>query len=252
MHFRYHELILKTLVARICRIYEISSLLVTDSVFRLKRVFEVIKLIPSYLKQKELIHIDWLFKKYYFLQSPYRISKEYNQIHGIEPIHNYGETWASSACKLKKICGLTHKDILVELGSGTGRFCFWVNKVIGCRVVGIELISQFVDIAKKIQQQLHIDELKFIKADIQDMDYSFASVIYFYGTSFDADTIERLIEKFQTLPQGAKIITVSFPLNHYTVAAQFVLIKEFSLRFPWGKAKVFLQEKTTPSNSLYR
>jgi hypothetical protein len=73
-------------------------------------------------------------------------------------------------------------------------------------------------------------------------DLSRATAVYLYGICLEDEVILQLVESLCSLPPRAKVITISYPLTDYNHTA-FQLLKQFTARFPWGKAEVFLQER---------
>jgi tRNA A58 N-methylase Trm61 len=144
---------------------------------------------------------------------------------------------------ISKECQITPQDTVFELGSGRGRACFWLNTFIGCKVVGIEYIPEFVKRANTIKTRFEIEDVEFRQQDMLNTDYSNATVVYLYGTNLEDSAIQKLVEKFQALASGTKIITISYSLNEYTSQPIFEVMKHFTAPFPWGMADVYLQIK---------
>jgi len=162
----------------------------------------------------------------YFWKSPYRIAREYSG----EP---YGETPLTTMDTIAKEANISSADIVYELGCGRGRSCFWLAAFIGCRVVGIEYVPEFVAKAKKIKAPL----VMFLRENYFESDLEPATLIYLYGTLLSDADIRQACKKFRTLKKGTKIITISYPLSD-----GFTLLKQFQVQFPWGKTTAYLQE----------
>ncbi|MGH7250074.1 MAG: methyltransferase domain-containing protein, partial [Minisyncoccia bacterium] len=138
-------------------------------------------------------------------------------------------------------CEISSKDIVYELGCGRGRCCFWLNCLLKCKVVGIEYIPAFIEKANHVKTELHFDNIEFRLGDILDADYSGATVLYLYGTCYDAPFLKKLLKKLNMLPSGTKIITVSYHLTDYS--ADYEVMKRFPAEFTWGTGDVYLQIK---------
>ncbi len=80
--------------------------------------------------------------------------------------------------------------------------------------------------------------------DLFQADLTGATVVYLYGTCFSAESIDLLMERFRDLPEGTKLITVSYALE-YRPEAPFRVLKQFSVPFTWGTTDVYLQIKQT-------
>lgn len=197
-------------------------------------------IIPIYFKYS-LFKIDWNYFCNYWNKNPYRICKKHFQKSESKEAL-YGDTWPLSAYLFAKALPIHENDTLYEIGSGTGRISFWLQKISNCQVVGIEKVPLFIKIAKKIQKKLNLKKVEFIEQDLLDVDYSKATLIYFYSSSFSDKVILELIKKWKSLEPGTRIITTSFSLPEYG-SSDYRVIKAFNVSFPWGKCEVYLQEK---------
>jgi SAM-dependent methyltransferase len=149
----------------------------------------------------------------------------------------YGET---PLCSLKQIadhCGLTKEDLVVDLGCGRGRGVFFLAHHYRCRVHGIDKIEPFIKRAEQLLQEHPMQNVSFTCGDMRDFDFKSSTFIFFYGTTFSEEFVTELIARLNTLPQGAKIVTVSYPLEGFRV------LDQFEISFPWGIGEVFLQTK---------
>lgn len=99
---------------------------------------------------------------------------------------------------------LNKNDVFYHLGCGDGRGVkialkeFQVKKA-----VGIDTNNEKINLAKN-------NSGEFICQDIRDSDLSEATVILFWFT--DEDIIKKMMEKFENLDSGTKIITIWGPL----------------------------------------
>lgn len=208
------------------------------------KLIESLKLLPFYLHPK-LRKLDFYFFRSYFQINPYRECRHFFKNAPEEIQYSYGETWASSISQWVYFLPITSEDVFYELGSGTGRISFWIQILSGCRVIAIEKVPLFIQKAKAIQQKMQNQRIEFINQDILEVDYSTATCIYFYGTSFSDEMILALLKKWETLKAGTRIITTSFELNEYLEKPSYRLVRTFQEKYPWGKCDVYLQEKLT-------
>jgi len=176
----------------------------------------------------------------YLIHNPFSISKRFLIAKGESNIYAYGETPLTTLEKIANECSISKKDCVYELGCGRGRTCFWLHSFIGCKVVGIEMVPEFVERAKRITEKLKISNLQFQLTDMCTANYDDATVLYLYGTCLEDDTINTLIEKFSQLSAGTKIITVSYPLNDFTTKPCFEIMKCFTGTFTWGETEIYL------------
>jgi len=191
---------------------------------KLQRFIEL----PLYYKNKTFRKLDLTLSRRYFWKNPYRVSRRFYESQGTEDPHQYGETPLATLAKIAKEANITSNDTLYDLGCGTGRTSLWFRLFTGCKVHGIEQNPTFIKNAPTLEG------LTFLQEDMLKADYSKATIIYLYGTCLTRNEIEQLEKRFQALPEGSRIITVSYPLDG------FPPIKEFTGRFPWGKATIFI------------
>ncbi|MBS0649155.1 MAG: methyltransferase domain-containing protein [Verrucomicrobia bacterium] len=145
----------------------------------------------------------------------------------------YGET---PLCSLKQIadrCGLKPEDKMVDLGCGRGRGVFFLAHHYGCQVHGIDKMRDFIDQASRLKEQYSVENASFLCEDLRNYDFSQATFVFFYGTIFSEEFVRELTEKLKVLPEGAKIITVSYPLEG------FELKDQFPVSFSWGTGEVY-------------
>lgn len=204
---------------------------------------EFLKVAVRYYRNPLFAKIDLFLQLQYLLQSPYTTSKRFLLRSGAENIYAYGETPLTTVDAIASRCGLSERDHLFELGCGRGRSCFWLHCFTGCRVTGIDCIGLFIKKAEKIRARFKLEKIEFIEGDFFSASLEEATVIYLYGTDLEEEEILKLIERFAALPQGTKLITVSYPLTDYTSKGGFVVIDRFEASFTWGNADVYLQIK---------
>jgi ubiquinone/menaquinone biosynthesis C-methylase UbiE len=139
--------------------------------------------------------------------------------------------------------GLTNNDVIYDLGCGRGRGVFWFNALYQCRAVGVEIVPAFITEARNIKKRLGIEGVDFIYANLLDIDYEDATVIYFYGTAFTDAGIAAVIERFRNLKPGTRVVSVSFPLSSYTHSPLFEMEGTIRGRFLWGETDIFIQRR---------
>lgn len=219
---------------------EFFSLLWINFVVLARNFIEFIKVAFRYYGTFSFFRADVALRLMYLFHNPYKISKRFLRSHGAQDVHVYGETPLTSLEVIARECGIGPNDCVFELGSGRGRACFWLNTVIGCSVVGIEQVPDFVERANLIKRRLGMKNIEFRLMNMLDADYAQATVCYLYGTCLDDASIQKLIDKFAKLAPGTKVITVSYPLTDYADKDCFEVMKCFSVPFTWGTADVYL------------
>ena len=117
-------------------------------------------------------------------------------------------------------------DTWIEMGAGRGKGCFWLAHFVGCQVIGIEWIPQFMYIARALKALFGVKQIQFTQVDIEQADLTQGTIIYLYG-----------LWPNLKIKEGVKVITISEPLDGYRV------LKSFWVRFPWGRTTAYVQKK---------
>ena len=224
------------------RFKEYLQLFVLNGWVQVKNFWEHLKVCLKYYSNYQFAKADICLMMTYLFDNPFKLSKRFLTNRGEKEVYAYGETPLSTLDEIVRLCKVQAKDVVFELGCGRGATCFWLNTIIGCRVVGIDYLPAFIQRADRIRKKLHMDKLEFRLDDIVDTDLTGATVVYLYGTCLDEAVIKKLIQKFSKLPPGTKIITISYPLADFCEGKNpFELMKRFEAPFTWGQADVYLQ-----------
>lgn len=222
--------------------YEFVELFWINLKVQIKSILDFCRVIILYYPKFSFAKADFSLLLMYLFHNPYTISKRFLQKKEEKEIYVYGETPLTTLAMIAKEVEISSRDTVFELGCGRGRTCFWLRYFLGCQVVGIEHIPEFVERALKIRNRLEVDKVEFRQEDMLESDFKEASVIYLYGTCYDLPFIQALIKKFHALPAGTKIITVSYSLADYGDTA-YEIMKRFPAKFTWGTADVYLNVK---------
>jgi SAM-dependent methyltransferase len=146
----------------------------------------------------------------------------------------YGETPLSSLKQIADRCGLKPEDRVVDLGCGRGRGVFFLSHHYRCQATGIDMIKPFIERARHLAEEHQVPGVSFSCGDMRKFDFSQATFVFFYGTTFSEKFVQHLQAAMKALPQGSKIVTVSSPLEGLQLADQF------SVSFPWGSGEIYL------------
>lgn len=206
-------------------------------------LFEYLRVICNYYSNLSFLKIDVTLILSYLFKNPFQISKRFLLLKGERDIYTYGETPLTTLEEIAEKSQLSARDTVFELGCGRGRTCFWLHEFVGCSVVGIDYVPDFISHANSIKKRFAITGVEFRLEDLLHTDLQTATVIYLYGTCFPTPFIETLIEQFNLLPSGVKIITISYSLNEYVNQPLFEVVKRFAAKFTWGVADVYIQIK---------
>ena len=202
-------MIFKTLLNKIS---ETFSLIWLAFKVKLANTVEYFLVVFNYYRKLSFLKIDSSLLLSYLFANPFRISRLFLQTRGEENIYMYGETPLTTMDYISQQCGLKQNDRVFELGCGRGRSCFWLNQWIGCSVVGIDFVPDFISKAERVRARYHLDSIEFRLENLFESNLSGATAIYLYGTCYSDQEIITLIKRFEELPKGTKIITVSYSL----------------------------------------
>lgn len=171
--------------------------------------------------------------------NPYRVCRRFLEKRGEEEVYAYGETPLSTLEKIVTQCQITSQDHWLELGSGRGKGCLWMEHFVGCQVTGVEWIAAFVRQSRFLASLYGFKQATFLCQDFAEAPFRKATVVYLYGTCLPEAQIASLLRKMETMAIGTKVITVSAPL----VSSSFRLERSFSVWYPWGRTNAYLHRK---------
>jgi SAM-dependent methyltransferase len=221
-----------------------SKALLRSPLYLATDIIEFVTTVVRYYPNAQFRRADLRCMSAYLMRSPYRICQRYlrdfpdNKVQKI-----YGETFFTTLDTIARAVGLSEKDVIYDLGCGRGRGVFWFNAMYKCRAIGVEIYPVFVTEARRIKKKVGIDGVEFICANLMDLDYDDATVIYFYGTAFNDEAIAAVVDRFRKLKRGTRIVSVSYALTAYTKAPLFELEQKIRGKFLWGETNIFIQRK---------
>jgi SAM-dependent methyltransferase len=186
---------------------------------------------------------DLALKKAYRKINPYRLSKKFLQTRGETEVDVYGETYLTTLDLIARVCGVSEKDTVVELGCGRGRGVFFLSRRYGCTVRGIDWIPEFITLAQEIAKCHSVEKVHFSCEDMMAADLAGATVIYLYGTCLKEEEILQLLHPLEQLKPGTTVATVSYPLSDYS--SRFIVTQIVPASFPWGQADIYICTKVS-------
>ncbi len=219
---------------------EFCSLFWLNLKVKARNTLEFLKDVCRYYGNWNFAKADLSLHLMYLFHNPYRMSKRFLEKRQVKELDTYGETPLTSFERIVNAAAITEHDCVFELGCGRGQLCFWLQALIGCKVVGIEHNPEFISRAQRLVNRLNIPRLTFIAQDMREADLTGASVCYLCGTCMDEATIRKMIAKFSRLSKGTRVITVSFPLTDYPNSEHLEIMHTFSVPFLWGEADVYI------------
>lgn len=197
---------------------------------QIKDQIEVIK--SYYPKSFRFVAADLLLAISCFFYNPYRHCRKIGTV--------YGETPIKTLHRIVQFLPISSQDVWLELGSGRGKSCFWISLFVGCKTIGIEKSPLFSFFSKIIQKMLRIKNLSFLHQDQKEASFSKATIVYFYSTMENEETLQKITEKMKALPEGAHIVTIS---SFLPKVSYLELLGSFPVQFPWGKTEAFIHRK---------
>ena len=142
----------------------------------------------------------------------------------------YGETLIPSLIKLGRYCKLTNEDLVLDLGSGNGRSCFFLNLYFKCHCLGYENITNRYDAALSTKTIFSMNQSQF-KQDTffnatQD-ELRNAKLIYITSTCLSPSTRETLWELLLTCSRHTFIASVTHRINNDQFKLDHFFLKLF-------------------------
>lgn len=219
------------------------SLLILNLLVKIRNFVEFCWDCRHYYCNVLFLKIDFLLFLFYLFRNPFKVSKRYLLQRGEKEVYTYGETPLKEWEKIALECRLSQEDIVFDLGCGRGRTIFWLHCFVGCKAVGIERVPFFVRKASNIKNYMHLCDVDFFEKDILDVDFSCATMIYLSGTCMETEVIEKLLERFESLSEGARVVTISYPLTAYKANSTLRLEKTVPISFNWGDTFAYFHLK---------
>ena len=158
----------------------------------------------------------------------------------------YGEIEFDSFVKLLEKVKPSENDIFYDLGSGTGKPCIAIGLTYKVKkIIGYELLENLWKTSNEILNKLknmvcESPEIKFIKGDFLEKDFSDGTIIFGHVSCLEDETMNKLEEKFKFLQPGSRIILITKKL---TSSSDFELVEEGEIKMSWGIATYRIYKK---------
>jgi hypothetical protein len=115
--------------------------------------------------------------------------------------------------RLLQLADTTKDDVVIDLGSGDGRFPIYAARHFGARGIGIELEENLIEVSKRAAAQQGVTHLtRFIQQDLYEADLSPATVVALY---ISPGVMERLKPRLLELKPGTRIVSHYFTLGDW-------------------------------------
>jgi precorrin-6B methylase 2 len=200
-----------------------------------------------------------LFNEIYHDIDGFSVSKETREnlnVHHDESL-TYGEVEFMSFKEIIELANPRQNDIFYDLGAGTGKaviiaaMCFDFSACKGIELLEpvFQLSCQALDNLKiKVNQDKnrilraikHLPEIKFYNQNFIKADFSRANIIFINATCYPIDFWNELIQKFNKLADGTRIIITSKKID----SPLFKQIYSGSHLMSWGMNSVRIYQKT--------
>jgi SAM-dependent methyltransferase len=159
----------------------------------------------------------------------------------------YGATPWVALLRLTENLEINPDEVFVELGCGTGHFCFFMQQVFGIQAIGIEALNTFILNAKEMMielaeppHSLDFKGLQFLNLDFMHFNFSRATLFYTAWTCFPGPVREQILEKFcRECKAGTRLLVLSHQLDDPRLELQ----QEIETFFSWGKDVARLYRK---------
>ena len=103
------------------------------------------------------------------------------------------------------------KPKILEVGCSTGYITRYVAQKFDCEIIGVDLSTLLLDIAEEESRKLHLKNISYKYANVEDLPFSDNTFDIVYGEAITAlvpDPIEVLNEYKRVLKPGGKIATL--------------------------------------------
>ena len=107
------------------------------------------------------------------------------------------------ALKAVKFLAEGGRKTVLDLGSGSGKFCLVAALTSEATVVGVEKRENLVQLSRKISKNLELENLSFIQSDLIDIDFTIYDSFYFFNAFEELINSKDQLDKHQELDQGA-------------------------------------------------
>ena len=141
----------------------------------------------------------------------------------------YGDTPGEIFLECLEWAQVGLEDRFIDLGCGCGLPTLLAAGHCG-KCVGIDLLGGILDWARAAAKLLRIENATFLQQDISSADLAGFSLAYVTATRFTKELLDNLTPNLESLPSGARLISVS----HCFKSRQLRLLDRRQRRFSWG------------------
>lgn len=107
------------------------------------------------------------------------------------------------ALKAVKFLAEGGRKTVLDLGSGSGKFCLVAALTSEATIVGVEKRENLVQLSRKISKNLELKNLSFIQSDLIEIDFKDYDSFYFFNAFEELINSKDQLDKQQELDQLA-------------------------------------------------
>ena len=108
-------------------------------------------------------------------------------------------------------------DVVYDLGSGDGRILIAAARDFGARAVGVEILPDLCDRARKRVKALGLDDkVRVVQGSVLRVDLSPADVVTMCLLTVSNERMKPILER--SLKPGARVVSNEFPIKGWKVA----------------------------------
>lgn len=162
----------------------------------------------------------------------------------------YGELCFDGARHMMELLQIRPSDNFYDIGCGVGKLVLQTALTTGATCTGVELCKSRFDKAARalnyVRSKTYIPNVRLIKSDATQLNYSVATVVYMCSTCFETSMMEKII---RSLSPGCRVVLQTPPagLKGYPRIEQLELIQTIPVPVTWtGSVNLYVYRVTVP------
>ena len=125
------------------------------------------------------------------------------------------------AVRAAELLATTEKTRVLDIGSGSGKFCTIGTLFTRAHFIGVEQRPHLTEVARKIAEELGAAQASFIDGNMIDLDWSFFDSFYLFNPFYENhvksiridDTVSHNEDKFQRYVETVRTSSASLARN---------------------------------------
>jgi len=194
----------------------IKYLLLTSSMVVTSKVaYIMLRRYRNYAQNLRYKKFKPILTKLYQNVNAYKISVNYRKEQEIVGDNFvYGEIMFTTFANILNITAPQNGEIFYDLGCGAGKAVFTTSLLYEyLDVRGVEYLDPLYELCcnllgkfRTLVNNKHPNNVRFIHANLLDVDFSDADIIFINATCFDHETWKKITHSFEQLKKGARVI----------------------------------------------